>query len=175
MTNKDALSNVEFETGFEVRQQQLQELVKRFQQAPLDKRDALNDYTPDADDDQRLVIESTAQTIRVVAPAGSGKTQTVINRVLNSVRKGVNPTRFLILTFDNSAVTSLRTKLQERTSELRVDLNELRIATLNAYGYALLREHFGPEHRPVVPADRQRRLVRDIRQALRERSIDRYI
>jgi hypothetical protein len=39
----------------------------------------------------------------MVAPAGSGKTQTIINRVLARIQAGMRPSRVLVLTFDNSA------------------------------------------------------------------------
>ena len=82
----------------------------------------------------------------MVAPAGAGKTQTIINRVLHRVQHGQNPARTLLLTFDNAAVNSIRLRLRDKLGELV----GLRIMTLNAYGYSVLRECFPQEYRPVT-------------------------
>ena len=44
------------------------------------------EITLDADKEQRAFIDSQADTIRLIAPAGSGKTQSIVNRVLKSCR-----------------------------------------------------------------------------------------
>jgi len=62
------------------------------------------------DEHQYKVIHADEQTVRLVAPAGSGKTQTVVNRVLNLVKHGTHPDRILMLTFDTSAARALRDK-----------------------------------------------------------------
>ena len=109
----------------------------------------------------------------MVAPAGSGKTQTIINRALFRVQNGLRPERLLILTFDNAAASSLRTKLQEQTRLLGVDLSRLRISTLNAFGYAILREDVPAEYKSVIAAPRSRRLVREVKEALAAKSAER--
>src|SRR4051812_37930277 len=70
------------------------------------------DFTSDADDDQRRFIDSEAPTIRLLAPAGSGKTQPIANRIIQRVARGVPIAQFLILTFDNAAAFSLRERLR---------------------------------------------------------------
>jgi hypothetical protein len=67
---------------FEVREELERELEKRLTQPDLDGRPALKSFEPIADDDQLSLIHASGhQLIRLVAPAGSGKTQTVIHRV----------------------------------------------------------------------------------------------
>lgn len=97
-------------------------------------------FTVDADEDQKAFIKSNAETIRLLAPAGSGKTQSIINRVLYQASQGQRLDSFLILTFDNAASLSLREKLQQGLRENDIQLPERPdILTLNKFGYQLIR------------------------------------
>jgi 3-hydroxybutyrate dehydrogenase len=115
-----------------------------------------------------------------LAPAGSGKTQTMINCVVERIRSGVKPDRILLLTFDNSAATSLKTKLREQEEEiarrtaLPGGLGPVRISTLNAFGYGLLREDIPAGYRPVVKLSQPRWLLRRAKDRLRELDVVRH-
>jgi DNA helicase-2/ATP-dependent DNA helicase PcrA len=167
-------ADLEFSIDFDVREEILKELDAGLSGSSVDLREALREYAPNADAFQRRVIESTASTIRIVAPAGSGKTQTVVNRVLHRVKEGLNPARILVLTFDNSAAASLKTKLREQMDRLGVELGATRIATLNAFGYSVLREHVPEEYRSIISSQRAYRLVREVLDALKAKSPERY-
>jgi superfamily I DNA/RNA helicase len=69
------------------------------------------------DPDQQRVVTCRDRTIRVVAPAGAGKTRTVVERVLIRIRAGLDPQRILVLTFDNSAAAALESRFAERPRE----------------------------------------------------------
>jgi DNA helicase II / ATP-dependent DNA helicase PcrA len=70
-------------------------------------------FAPAADDDQLALIHANEhQIIRLVAPAGSGKTQTIIHRMLQLTKTGTRPDRILCLTFDNAAGKALRDKIR---------------------------------------------------------------
>src|SRR5262249_19255664 len=100
----------------------------------------LFDFTPEADAEQQRFIDSEAATIRLLAPAGSGKTQSVANRVIRRASKGVSLNRFLILTFDNAAACSLREKLQSGLARVRgAPPGNPQVLTLNKFGYGLFR------------------------------------
>jgi hypothetical protein len=51
-----------------------------------------------------------------------------------------------VLTFDNAAVNSIKIKLREKLAALGIELAGLRIQTLNAYGYSVLKERFPSEY-----------------------------
>ena len=179
-TTDHILTDLDFSLDFEVRQEAAEELGRRINAAPVDTRGALASFVPNADPYQRQVIDAPETTIRLVAPAGSGKTQTVANRVLSRVRDGLNPARILVLTFDNAAATSLKEQLRSQTEKIEkqasrpVDLRGLTVSTLNAFGYALLRQDVPGEFRPVIERWRARRLLREVKQALRAKSPDRH-
>ena len=103
---------------------------------------------------------------RLIAPAGSGKTQTIINRVLHLAKQGARPERILCLTFDNSAMSALREKLTEQLSAVAAPHHKFAISTLNAFGYRLLREHFASEHKPIIEQARIWRLIKELKDAL---------
>jgi DNA helicase II / ATP-dependent DNA helicase PcrA len=165
---------VSFDFDIEIREEALNQLKEALAAAPIDIREPLQGFVTNADRYQEKVIQSQEETIRVVAPAGSGKTQTILNRVLQRVREGLNPERILIVTFDNAAASSLLTKLRAQLEELNLTLNTLRIRTLNAYGYELLRQYFSDEYKPVIPDYRPRKLVQEIKGALKTKSPERH-
>jgi len=86
----------------------------------------------------------------MVAPAGSGKTQTIVERVLGRIAEGVPPSRILVLTFDRAARRSLLERLGARSREREIDAATCTVSTLNAFGASLLRRHAPQEAREVV-------------------------
>jgi DNA helicase II / ATP-dependent DNA helicase PcrA len=151
---------------FDVREELERQLEERLTTADLDSRAALTAFAPSADDDQLSLIHHDGEIIRLVAPAGSGKTQTIINRVLHAVKKGARPERILCLTFDNSASRALKEKVDEQLASLNASHQTFQITTLNAFGYRLLREHFPEEAKPVIESNRIWRLVKEVKEAL---------
>ena len=122
---------------FDVREELERQLEERLTEIDLDARPALKAFQPSADEDQLSLIRAPHQTIRLIAPAGSGKTQTIINRVQHLAQQGTRPERILCLTFDNSAVTALRDKVTDQLSALAAPQHSFAISTLNSFGYRL--------------------------------------
>jgi DNA helicase-2/ATP-dependent DNA helicase PcrA len=175
MTMLDHSAHIEtdFADDFDVRAEACAELQRILIEAPVDTRNALASFAAAGDEHQQRVIQANELTVRLVAPAGSGKTQTVVHRVLSRIRDGIKPSRIVVLTFDNSASSSLKSKLDEELTRLGTDVKGLTVSTLNAYGYGLLREHFNAEYRPIAADWRTRRLIRECRKKLREVSAER--
>jgi DNA helicase-2/ATP-dependent DNA helicase PcrA len=124
---------------------------------------------PEPDEHQRRVIESGERTLRVVAPAGSGKTETIVERIAYRVRRGLDPGRLLVLTFDTSAARSLRDRLAGRFG---LKAGVPRVATLNAFGYGLLRARVPSEYRRVAPPAVQEALLHEALGVLGRKSAD---
>lgn len=95
----------------------------------------------------------------MVAPAGSGKTQTIVERALGRIEEGAPASRILVLTFDRAARASLVERLAARSRERRIDATGCTISTLNAFGAALLRRHAPQEARGVVDEAEADRLL----------------
>ena len=151
---------------FQIREQVQADLLRRIARAPVDSRASLSDYLPTADEHQHKVVDARESTVRLVAPAGSGKTQTVVNRVLNLVKNGTPPDRILVLTFDTSAAKALRDKMSEQTETLGISLRDFRVATLNACGYGILRRYFPPDFKSVVSKSQTRGMIYSMKRDL---------
>ncbi len=152
--------------------QRLDELVRdagtsTFQQQPH--------FTLDADNDQQAFIRSDARTIRLLAPAGSGKTQSIVNRILSRCTQDPKSLeQFLVLTFDNAAATSLREKLADAITQTgRTELTAVtpNIFTLNSFGYRLLRrslrDHCKRTQMGNDSVRQAREIVREVLKSLR--------
>ena len=80
--------------------------------------------------------------IRIVAPAGSGKTETLVRRAIKRITTDeVQPSRMLILSYDNSAKRSF----EQKYGRLASRTTKPQITTLNSFGNQLLQRHFS-EH-----------------------------
>ncbi len=113
------------------------------------------------DSDQRAVVVSDAPVLRVVAPAGSGKTHVMVNRILRLRKVGVDAERILVLTYDNSS----KNELQQRIAVMQGV--GVKAQTLNAFGWGLLNKLIWQDAaRPTLAESRDRRTV--CREALNE-------
>ena len=167
-------SDLEFSEDFEVRDDLLNDLQQGVAQSSIDARPPLGDFVPDGDQFQQKVIESSDRTIRMLASAGSGKTQTVLNRVLRQIQHGVRADRILLLTFDNAAASSLKGQLYKQLTVINTTIDGLRIQTLNSYGYGFLRSHAPREYKHLIKPRRSVQLIREIKAALQDISPERY-
>lgn len=95
-------------------------------------------YSTYPDQDQRAVIESHHRTLRLVAAAGSGKTETIVARLRRRLEHGREARRMLVLTFDTSGAHSLRERISERCGS---QASQVVVSTLNAFGYGLIRKY----------------------------------
>jgi len=109
-------SGIAFTRDFTVREGAYEQVRAKLEAAPLDTRSALADYVSEGDEFQKKIIESREPTIRLVAPAGSGKTQTVIHRVLSRIRDGTKPERILDSPTTGSIPTWRRSPTKRRSS-----------------------------------------------------------
>jgi len=124
---------------------------------------------PAPDEFQQLVIDAVETSLRVIAPAGAGKTQTLVRRVMERIESGVPARRILVLTFDRNAKRSFEGIIQRMGMRVSPD-----IRTLNAFGWDILKRHFPDERYELVkpwlvlgscginPANSRHRLVKQL-------------
>ena len=84
---------------FDIREELERQLEERLTSADLDAR-ALRTFEPVADDDQLSLIRHRWRNNSARSSGPSGRTRTVLNRVLHPVRNGMNPLRLLCPKFD---------------------------------------------------------------------------
>lgn len=90
---------------------------------------------------QQRVIDAEERAIRVLAPAGSGKTETLARRIARQIDTGRDPRRILVLTFDTNANASFLDTMSRLGLTRRPE-----VRTLNAFGLRILSQQF-PEER----------------------------
>jgi len=96
---------------------------------------------------QRQVISAQGKALRIVAPAGSGKTETLVRRVLERTGPGgVDPRRVLMLTFDNNGQQSFRRLLKQ----LAPRQNLPTFQTFNKFGIGILQTYFVEENSQII-------------------------
>jgi DNA helicase-2/ATP-dependent DNA helicase PcrA len=99
---------------------------------------------------------------RVLAPAGSGKTRVLVNRVSWLLNSGVSPGSLIAIAFNKKAAQQLEERLAELSIPVAKNLTDrsgVVVATFNALGYRLLMSN-GFEGRVLHSQARVRRLVR---------------
>ncbi|MDQ6775635.1 MAG: ATP-dependent helicase, partial [Actinomycetota bacterium] len=86
------------------------------------------------DAEQRLAAEAPDGVVQVIAPAGSGKTAVLIERVRELLRRGVPPERILCTTFNRDARLELQRRLRA------AGLVSIAARTFHSLGWWLMRE-----------------------------------
>ncbi|MFZ5815223.1 MAG: ATP-dependent helicase, partial [Bacillota bacterium] len=91
---------------------------------------------------QEAAVAHGSGPLRILAGAGSGKTTTLVRRILRLIESGAcTPGQLLMLTFTTKATADMRRKVAEA---LPPGSEQPRIETYHAYALALVRE-FAPE------------------------------
>jgi DNA helicase-2/ATP-dependent DNA helicase PcrA len=105
---------------------------------------ALPTFGSSANPDQLRAIQATDGPLLIIAGPGSGKTFTLVERVVYLIQeKGVKPEQLLILTFTEKAAAELTTRISNRLSGLglRINLNEMYLGTFHSVCLRWLENH----------------------------------
>jgi len=95
-------------------------------------------------DQQRTAVERTEGPVLIIAGPGSGKTFTLVERVVHLImKKKVEPEQILVSTFTEKAAAELITRISDRllTEKVKVNLHEMYIGTLHSICLRMLDEH----------------------------------
>lgn len=91
----------------------------------------------DLDESQKRAAESEKTPLLISAGPGTGKTQTLIKRILYLLEKGILPERILALTFSNKAAEEMSERIAQTRPE---EAKRIEIMTFHAFGLNLLRK-----------------------------------
>ena len=105
------------------------------------------------DDVQRRFVEAADGHIRLLAPAGSGKTHSLLYRCIELFERNGGAVRFLIVTFTRAARDELRARLH--TGPFATIASSCDVVTLNGYGWRCVRGAFTQPRLSVSEFDRQ--------------------
>lgn len=88
----------------------------------------------DLDPSQEAAVRAVSGPIRVLAPAGSGKTKTLVNRIVHLLNQGIPSQKILALAFNKKA----RDEMQERLE--RRGVRGVEVRTFHSFGYEIVRD-----------------------------------
>lgn len=91
--------------------------------------------TFELNESQRRAVETDECPVLISAGPGTGKTETLIRRVIHLLENGANPQRILALTFSNKAAQEMRERVAEARPE---DAARIPTMTFHSFGYNLL-------------------------------------
>ncbi len=118
---------------------------------------------------QRAAVRHGRGAARVLAPAGSGKTKTLVGRVAELVARGADPGEILLLAFNRKAAEQLEERLGGLGVATTRSLRDggppaVHCATFNAFGYRYQRQVLGARF-TLCDSAGQRALVREAMEA----------
>jgi DNA helicase-2/ATP-dependent DNA helicase PcrA len=98
---------------------------------------AMDDFTDNLNDAQKLAVQTTEGHVRVIAGPGTGKTQTLTSRYCYLVSTlGISPRNILCVTFTNRAANEMKSRVRKMIGDL--DLGY--ICTIHAFCVQFLKE-----------------------------------
>ena len=101
------------------------------------------------DQSQQTAVEHRGRAYLLQAGPGTGKTRTLVSRVISLLEEGTDPSSILILTFSNRAATELFERLMSIVPDATP---KLWVGTFHAFGLDLLRRHHDKFGLPTNPS-----------------------
>lgn len=107
------------------------------------------------DESQRAAARSAQTALLVAAGPGTGKTRTLVGRILHLLDRGVTPDKLVALTFSNKAGEEMRERVERFAPEAAP---KIWVGTFHAFGLELLRRYWHqaglpPRARVLDPVD----------------------
>lgn len=95
------------------------------------------------DDSQKMALNHITGPSRVLAPAGSGKTKTLVNRIAHLINEGIDENKILALAFNKKAADEMSERLDKRGIVISKKLGEagVSIRTFHSFGFELIRDY----------------------------------
>ena len=92
---------------------------------------------------QQLIVNTTEGPVLVIAGPGSGKTKTLVERVVHLLEMGVEPKQIMVATFTVKAAKELLTRISNLLIESgsKVNPNDLYLGTLHSIFLRFIEEH----------------------------------
>ena len=121
------------------------------------------EYSLPLDEDQTQAAIHYTGVATVVAPAGSGKTATIVARCVLLIKRGIKPEKILTITFTKKAQLEMQERLIRALGD---DGKKITVKTFHALAYMLIHELTGKK--PDIIIDR----LPHILEYVKENSID---
>ncbi|MBE5766655.1 MAG: hypothetical protein E7335_05795 [Clostridiales bacterium] len=106
-------------------------------QKKTDEEEPKENITPGLNNEQRMAVESEEAHLAIVAGPGTGKTKTLVERIVHLIENGAKPSEITAVTFTNQAAKEMRTRLEERLGGKKA-IRGMTIGTFHAICHSLL-------------------------------------
>lgn len=101
-------------------------------------------------EEQRTAATHKDGPLLVIAGPGTGKTLTIVARIVYLLEKGISPEKIAAITFTNKAAEEIR---QRVNAHCGTDSEALFMGTFHKFGLHILREHFN--RAPVITSEKE--------------------
>jgi DNA helicase-2/ATP-dependent DNA helicase PcrA len=130
----------------------------------LATREAIGSILSALDPEQRAAATLVDGPAQIIAPAGSGKTTTLIARLGHLLTRGVPPERIAVVTFNRDAADELRGRIASRLAPIISTATSIEVRTLHAMARQVLLDagdlaELVADREPLLRAARRRCLV----------------
>ena len=118
----------------------IQEILNKFDKISKEKTFEYEDFQQ-LDKSQKKPVQHKHGHVRVLAPAGSGKTKVLVNRISHLLNSGVQPGSIITIAFNRKAFQQLQDRLNHLNIPVSTSLTDksgVTVRTFNALGYQLL-------------------------------------
>ncbi len=131
-------------------------LQKRYSSEPVILQESANTTTSGPNTEQLAAIEASGQRILVAAGPGTGKTFTLVSRLVRLLEQGADPDRIVAITFTTRTAEELQERLRKRCGSVA---DRLFVGTFHRFCLDQLRQD-NPDLTVVGPEGRSRLLKR---------------
>ncbi len=119
------------------------------------------------DEDQKAAIIKDDKHNLVVAAAGSGKTEVLINRIAYLLEKkpnSIKPDRILAIAFQAKAKDEIKTRLKELSNSDFLNVDKVNVRTFHKLGKDIYESHLGRKilHKHIANDNESNRTIKEI-------------
>lgn len=117
--------------------------------------------------EQQAIIHSLDRVIRVVAGPGTGKTRTLVERIISLIcDQGVDPGEITAVTFTNKAAGEIRERLERHPLLSANRLRKLNIGTFHSLAWKILKRDPHPMNDRLVDATEAQNIIAELIRSL---------
>jgi DNA helicase-2/ATP-dependent DNA helicase PcrA len=114
--------------------------------------------------DQRKAVESARRFVRVVAGAGTGKTETLTRRILYLLARGAQPSEIVAFTFTDRAAQRIKDRIYRTVVNIGGEaeypkLWQMSVGTIHAYCLRIMQDFFGYGNYDVLDENQEMAFV----------------
>mgnify|MGYP000031680853 CR=1 FL=1 len=113
---------------------------------------------------QRKAVEEDAQYLRIMAPAGAGKTETITRKIVYLLAEGEPINYVVAFTFTKKAAKEMKDRLYQRVGELlgvekAEKLGGMFIGTIHSFCHEILTDNFNLGNHDILDANQERAFI----------------